>query len=529
MKCPLKRLKICLPRREKLSVGRAFQVKTSFEETSKRRKQLLLMRLKHDECDVTATPEFSALNINYEVSERISAISCGGIGAVHQLVQKIGLDKLIDDKLFLLKYHKPYHESDHILNIAYNITCGGECLEDLELLRNNAAYLDALGARRIPDPTTAGDFLRRFGHDDVLTLADINNRANQRVWRQNPANKERDAILDIDGKIAETGGEQKEKMDMSYKGLWGFDPLIITEATTGAHLFVVNRTGSAVSHDGAVPYIDKAIALVRDYFRDVQLRGDGDFSLTVKFDKWDAQGVKFSFSYNAMSNLVKIAENQPKNAWEYHASKKNRTIKTKPRKRKSNVKRQVIERREYRHQERLREYVAEFDYTPEKCSHAYRIVVIKRIIKITKGHLRFKNEIRYFFYITNIRDMTASELVHFSHGRCNHENKIAQLNSGVNALKMPASEFNANWAYMTICALAWNFKSWLGQIMPDAARGEETIRMEYKRFRYCLINIPCQIVMTGRVFVYRILNFTPWIETFWNMFRHIKMLRFASD
>lgn len=504
-------------------------MKTKFEETARRRKQLLLMRLKHDEFEVSETPEFSGSNINYEASEKTSAISCGGIGAVQALVQKIGLDKLIDENLALLKYHKPYHESDHILNIAYNIVCGGECLEDLELLRNNAAYMDALGARRIPDPTTAGDFLRRFGYDDVLTLATVCNQANQMVWEQNPANRERDAIIDVDGTISETGGEKKEKMDMSYKGIWGFDPLIITESVTGAHLFVVNRTGSAVSHEGAAPYIDKSIELVNAHFRGVRLRGDSDFSLTGKFDDWDERGVKFAFSCNAMPNLVKIAENKAKSAWKYHESRKIEPIKTKPRTKKGNVKKRVIERRGYMHRERMREYVAEFDYKPEKCKKTYRIVVIKRILKVTKGHLRFKNEIRYFFYITNIRDMSASELVRFSHDRCNHENKIAQLYGGVSALKMPAAEFNANWAYMTICSLAWNFKSWLGQIMPDAARGEETIRMEYKRFMNCLINIPCQIVRTGRTLVYRILNFTLWIETFWKMFRKIKTLRFATD
>ena len=54
-----------------------------------------------------------------------------------------------------------------MLNIAYNIMSGGRCLEDIELGRNDEVYLNALGAQRIPDPTTAGDFCRRFDKDDV--------------------------------------------------------------------------------------------------------------------------------------------------------------------------------------------------------------------------------------------------------------------------------------------------------------------------------------------------------------------------
>ena len=119
----------------------------------------------------------TASNIHYEPAQRTRGLSAGGIGALFLLAQKVGLIQEIDDKLRLLKRHLPYHESDHVLNIAFNILAGGLCIEHLELRRNDEVYLDALGAQRIPDPTTAGDFCRRFTEDDVLTLmAAINER-----------------------------------------------------------------------------------------------------------------------------------------------------------------------------------------------------------------------------------------------------------------------------------------------------------------------------------------------------------------
>jgi hypothetical protein len=48
--------------------------------------------------------------------------------------------------LQLFKVHLPYHESDHVLSLAYNALCGGTCLEDLELRRQDEAYLNLLGA-----------------------------------------------------------------------------------------------------------------------------------------------------------------------------------------------------------------------------------------------------------------------------------------------------------------------------------------------------------------------------------------------
>ena len=100
--------------------------------------------------------------MRYEVAERVHATPYGGLGAMHSLAWKVGLVSQLNRGLSLLKRHRPYTESDHVLNIAYNILCGGRVLDDLEVRRNDVAYLDALGARKIPDPSTAGDFCRRF-------------------------------------------------------------------------------------------------------------------------------------------------------------------------------------------------------------------------------------------------------------------------------------------------------------------------------------------------------------------------------
>ena len=172
--------------------------------------------------------------------------------------------------------------------------------------------------------------------------------------------------------------------------------------------------------------------------------------------------------------------------------------------------------------------MAEFDYRPNKCEKPYRMIAIKRELKVEKGQLRLEDETRYFFYVTNNREMSAEEVVRFQHGRCNHENKIEQLKNGVRAMKNPAAEFFASWAYMVICSMAWNVKSWMALVMQDEEARSKLIRMEYKRFKNYFINIPCQIIKTGRTIVYRILNYTPWTETFWSTFHYIREFKFAS-
>jgi hypothetical protein len=179
-------------------------------------------------------PVLAGRNIHYEMSAKTQGIGTGGMGAFHLLSQRIGLVKGIDEHLSLLKVHLPYHESNHVLSMAYNILAGGLRLEDLELLRQDAAFLDALGASRIPDPTTAGDFTRRFGEQDIVILMDTINAARERIWSCQKQGWMEEALIDADGTMAPTLGECKGGMDISYKGVWGYHPLNPLSAFGGA-------------------------------------------------------------------------------------------------------------------------------------------------------------------------------------------------------------------------------------------------------------------------------------------------------
>jgi hypothetical protein len=152
----------------------------------------------------------SAGKIGYEVGANIDATGYGGIGALHRLAVKVGLADQIDESLNLLKVHLPYHESDHVLNLAYNVLCGGTRLQDLERLRHDTAYMDALGADLIPDPTTAGDFCRRFTDDDVIALMEAINRVRPQLWRGRAADLLGPVTyIDVDGTLAPTPGRTR--------------------------------------------------------------------------------------------------------------------------------------------------------------------------------------------------------------------------------------------------------------------------------------------------------------------------------
>ena len=180
-----------------------FRVSRSYPKILRHRKRRIERRLAVRHWHNQPEPMMSASNIHYELSGKIGATSYGGMGAMHTMVQGLGLVEEIDQHLELLKVHLPYHESDHVLNIAYNILSGGERLEDIELRRQDESFLNGLGAQRIPDPTTAGDFTRRFRVEDLTTLQECINRTRQRVWRQQPKGFLGEAFIDVDGTIAQ--------------------------------------------------------------------------------------------------------------------------------------------------------------------------------------------------------------------------------------------------------------------------------------------------------------------------------------
>jgi hypothetical protein len=508
-------------------------VKTKIRRELDRRKRRIQERLKPGEHQNLDKPVFTASNIHYEIGNRDRAIVYGGIGAFHLLAREIGLIGDIDNKLHLLKIHLPYHESDHVLNFAYNALCDGACLQDLEHRRQDEVYLDALGASRIPDPTTAGDFCRRFQGADINTLIDIFNDVRKRVWTRQPAEFFAQARIDMDGTMVETTGECKAGMDISYDGKWGYHPLVVSLAQTGEVLSVVNRSGNRPSHEGAAAEVDRAMRVCFEGgFRRILLRGDTDFSQTKHLDRWSGdERVQFVFGLDCTANRHFLADELPGMNWQPLERPARYDIKTQPRSRPENVKERIVREREFKNIVLQSEDVAEMPYCPVACNKTYRLIVVRKNLTVEKGEAKLFDDYRYFFYLTNDRDRPAAEIVFEANQRCNQENLHAQLKGGVCALQAPVNALESNWAYMVMTALAWNLKAWWA-LWPRETPGrwrerhrqekERVLGMEFKTFVNAFMLLPCQIVRTGHRLIYRIMNWNPWQHLF---FRTLDQLR----
>lgn len=495
----------------------------TYPKILRNRKKRIERRLQPHNWADQPRPILKASNIHYEMADRTQAMNCGGIGAMHLMVQRLGLAQDIDQNLELLKVHLPYHESDHVLNLTYNILAGGQRLEDIELRRNDEVFLNGLGAERIPDPTTAGDFTRRFNETDILTLQECINRSRLAVWRVQPKGFLKEAFIDVDGTIASTYGACKQGMDISYKGIWGYAPLIVSLANTKEVLYLVNRPGNAVSHGGSVPWIDRAVELVGQVAETVTIRGDTDFSHTAQLDRWDDSGRKFILGFDANPTLVGLAETLDKQAWKRLERLPRYEVLTEPRPKAFRYKEQVVIEREFMNQKLVGEDWAEIEYQPGKCKRQYRVVILRKNISVQKGERALIDEVRYFFYITNRTDK-AEKIVGLANGRCDQENVVEQLKNGVNAMRMPVNDLTSNWAYMVMAALAWNLKAWYGLLVPNRERGMELVKMEFRRFLHAIMLLPCQVVRTARKVIYRILGYNRWLKDFFATWERLQAL-----
>lgn len=502
------------------------RVNTIIKQQLAARKRRLTRRLdKNKYPDDLSRPMIRGSTPQYEVAGRITGTGCGGIGLVHQLVGDLGLAEEIDRRLHLFKVHLPYHESDHVLNLAYNALCGGTCLEDLELRRQDEAYLNLLGAERTPDPTTAGDFCRRFKPEHLRSLQQAFDVARRKVWSQQPVEFFAEARIEADGTFVRTDAECKQGIDINYKGEWGYHPLVLTLANTGEVLRLVNRSGNRPSHEGAAALFDESITLCRDAgFRKILLRGDTDFSQTQHLDRWHEQGdVRFVFGLDVTPTGHMHADDLPDSAWKPLKRPAKYRVQTKPRSRPEQVKQRIVEQRGFKDIQLVDEEVAEREYRPTACRHTYRLVIVRKNLKISEPKQgRLFDDYRYFFYITNDRESTPQEIVFSANDRCQQENVIAQL-AAQRALHAPVDNLLSNGAYMLMTSLAWNLKAWLAlSVVKQAgvsrekqqAQQERLLGIEFRTFVNYFIRIPAQVIKTCRTIVVRLLAYNMWLPVF---------------
>ena len=207
-----------------------------------------------------------------------------GLVIIRQLIERLGIAQAINAGLRLLRRHKPYAESDHILTLVYNLLSGGETLNDVNRLGDDPALLRVLGTEQVPHATSVGDFLARFKpkkadreQRPLRKLREVIEGVQQRAFALLPRQRRKVATLDWDSSNHEVYGEQKEGADFAYDKTWCYNVLYATLAETGDVLYQDLREGNTYTSAGTAAVLPATIERVSEHFRQVRMRADSGF------------------------------------------------------------------------------------------------------------------------------------------------------------------------------------------------------------------------------------------------------------
>lgn len=440
-------------------------------------------------------PEFRHPKLT-AATERSDSTALGGLALAARLVARLGLDREINTKLSLLRSHRPYRESDHVLTHVYNLFTGGTAIEDIADLQLSEPIRRILGADRIPDPTTAGDFLRRFDERSIRNLDHAIDEVQRRVWKKQRARKKGAVgIVDLDSHVHHVYGNQKQGADFTYKGGFGYHPLVASLAETQECLRIINRPGNVPSAEGSEDCIRDLAPLLKRRFSRVIFRADSAFARQTLFDACHDEGMYFAVVSPEQSNFSRLVDGLEEREWRPFRGEEPATVApTRRRKRQRNTRRQRAQERGKRDLKLESQWITEIDYQPARSERAYRLIIRRQRIEESRQGELFELW-RYRYVITNLaRTTSTAEVVRLTYQRCDQENVIEQLQNGVAGMRMPTGTLLANHALLVCARIAHNMKAWLAAL----ALPRETMRWEWKRFRRAFVFLSARVTQSAR-------------------------------
>jgi len=408
-----------------------------------------------------------------------------GLSLFYAMAEILKIPKSLDDHVQVKQRDSGYPESEHILALAANAFVGGDFLDDLEALREDDAIKMAIGRKEIPDPTTAGDFCRRFSRGHILQINKAFAEIEHEVYKKRKDVS--DLTIDVDAKVHEVYGKKKQGAAKAYNGVYSLQPMYAFADETDELLHVEVRSGNTHPGAKAVSYLKRLAKKIPSSVEKIYLRSDSAFYNREVVEFCEEKGWEFSITADQTAALLRAINTLAPDAWC-----------------------QDTEDAEIAY--------GEFTYNPVKWKKGCRYLVRREREKEKQGQKALFEKYSYYVVVTNKEgEVKALMKTHAGRGRC--EKRIGQFTNEFLS-HLPLKEFMANWVYLLCAQLAYNLSLWIRDlVLPKGYR-----KKHIKRIRRTIGLIASKVISGGRQISLRISLLHHWWRDFVQAWEKIPLL-----
>lgn len=392
-----------------------------------------------------------------------------GLVLAHEFHLGLGLDRLLDERVPPPESNRGYRPSEVVLPLVLMLQGGGRDLADIGVIARDRALREAASVRRLPAPSTLGDWLRRTGSRDgaMAGLAGVNDALTACRYRQEA---ETEHTLDTDATII---AARKQDATRAYDGTVGYHPMLGFLDDTRWLLHDEFRTGSAAPQAGGVEFIRACRRRMPAGHRIAEVRSDSAFYNHHVTDYCHDHGIVYTIAADWDVAVEAAYAAVPDDAWMPVPVAKG---------------------------EPTRE-VAEAVHTFNQGNHPFRLVFIRDITAQAELFDTGRRP-RRLAVATNApveHRATANVIAHYNQ-RGTMENYIKELKHGFGMLGMPCGQQHANAAWFRIGALAYN----LFLMQQAFALPPELLHATVGTIRWRLYQVAARLVRHARRFVLKV-------------------------
>lgn len=403
-----------------------------------------------------------------------------GLPLVEEIIEHLDLRKAIDQKFPKPGSNRGIKASDYITTLAYMFIDGAVHLEDVNHLHSDEAFQQMLSEMKLPTSDAIGDWLRRHG----------SKQTEKQLWeviqRLLAVLEKPGSILDIDATIIQSEKGDSEK---TYKGNYGYQPLLGIIAENGMVVGSDFREGNASPQSGLVELIEQCRI---NYAQEIKIvRSDSAGWQKQIVDYCNENNLGFTISADQSTPVLEAVLSIPEDNWSDAVAS-----------------------------DGIKEgyQIAQTEYCFGSKKRKVRLVVKRELLK---KQINLFSNYRYWIVATNLKeeDNDNYQIIKLHQGRGSMEKKIGELKHQINLNHLPMGQFNSNCLYFTVGLLAYN----LLQLLKLIGLPEEYHNKTVKTLRYQLLKLAGKLVLHARYMILQIAAPLKNIELFREAYYRLKL------